>query len=93
MLRTKCLFTNGERPLIEWLGLRIGIRGPVEMGEISEARGRVWMLGAKRLFTNGERPLTKWLGLRIGTRGPVEASEMGEARGRVWMLVVVTSIT
>ena len=66
MLGAQRLLPDGERPLVERLGLRIGARGSVEHGEIVEARGRVGMLGAQRLLPDGERPLIERLGLRIG---------------------------
>ena len=66
MLGAERLLADGERALVERLGLRVGAGGLIQHGEIVERAGGVGMLGAERLLADGERALVERLGLRVG---------------------------
>ena len=70
MLGAEHLLADGERALVERLGLRVGAGGAVELGEMVERAGSVGMLGAERLLSDGERALVERLSLRVGAARP-----------------------
>src|SRR4051812_11814391 len=74
------------RALEQWLGLRVGAGGLVQLGENVEREGGVWMLGAERLLADGERALQERLGLRVGASGLVDHGEIDEREGGVRVL-------
>ena len=83
MLGTERLLPDGERALIERLGLRVLALGMVEQRQVVEARGHIGMLGAEGLLPDGERALIERLGLRVLALGMVERRQVVEARGHI----------
>ena len=75
MLGAEGLLADGERALVERLGLGVAAGVPVEQAQVVERVGDVGMLGAEGLLVDGERALVQRLGLGVaagvaGRAGP-----------------------
>ena len=61
----ECLLPDGQRPLVERLGLLVESLLPVNLGEVVEALADIGMVWAEGLLPDRQRPPVKRLGLRV----------------------------
>ena len=77
-------FHDGERVLIELLGLTIAAQGPaINRGEVIERIHQVRMVGAYRLFHDREAPPEERLGVRMAIPDYIDARELFEPRAHL----------
>ena len=63
------LLADGERALVERLGLGVAALGAVERGQVVERGADIGVVGAQRLLADGERALVERLGLGVAALG------------------------
>ena len=65
MVGAQRLLADGERALVERLGLGVAALGAIELGQVVERGADIGVVGAQRLLADGERALVERLGLGV----------------------------
>ena len=86
MVGAKCLLTDGQRSLVEQLGISIAALSSVQLCQIVQHRGDVGMIGTKRFLTHSQRPLVERLGVGVTALTTVKSSQVVQRLSDIGMI-------
>ena len=80
MIAPERLFPNGQRTLVQRLGVGVAALAAIQRSQIVQRRCDIGMIAPERLFPNGQRTLVQRLGVGVAALAVIQQSQIVQRR-------------